>query len=448
MSKKNKKVPEIVSNGLTDVVMGGAFNPMATQVNQTDSLYINCRTYLISNQRQILSQSYVEHGPLRTLVQLPVDDAFRGGFKIKSSQLDEDEIKALKNHMDSMGDEETAKEAIKWNRLYGGAGIVIMTNQKHDTKLDVNKLEGMELKAVDMWELFSNIQNIEDDTRKLDIGKKKDFCFNFYGVNLHKSRVLVLKGITAPSFIRPRLRGWGLSIMEHVVSSINQFLKTKNLSFEVLDEFKLDIFKIKGFNQALLSAGGTEKIQKRVQLANMQKNYQNALAIDSEDEHQSKQLNFSGLSEVQKDIRIQLASDLRMPLSKLFGLSATGFNSGEDDIENYNGMIESEIRPIAKKTILEIAKLRCQEVYGMIPDDLEIELCPLRVMSLEQEENIKDKKFNRVVVALEKGLCSLKEAQESINRDNLLGVKVDVTENFDNDESKRMDDSADVKNVP
>jgi len=430
MSKKKKNGQ--VENGLSDVVMGG-MTPfsMATQINQTDTFFYNIRTYLISNMRQLLSQMYVEHGIIQALIDTPVEDALRGGFKIKTSMLDEEEITELENYMEECQDIETVKQAFKWMRLYGGGGIIIMTNQKHDKPLDDKKLDGMELRAVDMWELFSAQQNIDDDTRRLEIGEKSDFCFNYYAINLHKTRVIVLKGKVAPSFIRPRLRGWGFSYVEAVVSSINQFLKSKNLTFEVLDEFKVDIFKIAGLNQALLQKDGTAKVTQRVQLANSQKNFQNAMVLDAQDEHQSKQLTFSGLADVQKEFRIQLASDLRMPLTKLFGLSATGFNSGDDDIENYNGMIESEVRPKIKAALKEVIKLRIKEKYGVDATDLKLELHPLRTLSHEQEENVKDKKFNRVVISLEKGLCSHKEAQEAINREGLLGVKIEASEGID-----------------
>lgn len=427
MSKKNKK-----ENGLTDIIMGGVtpFN-MGTQINQTDTLFLNNRNYLVSNMRQLLSQIYVEHGIIQALIDTPVEDALRGGFKIKTSMLSEEEITELENHMDSMGDQETIKQAFKWMRLYGGGGIVAMTKQKHDQPLDEKKLDGLEFRAVDMWELFSSKQNIDDDTRRLDISEKPDFCFNYYAINLHKSRVIVIKGKVAPAFIRPRLRGWGFSYVESVISSINQFFKSKNLSFEVLDEFKVDIFKIAGLNHTLLQKEGTAKVSQRIQLANAQKNFQNALVLDSQDDHQSKQLTFAGLADVQKEFRIQLASDLRMPLTKLFGLSATGFNSGDDDIENYNGMIESEVRPKIKSALKEVARLRIKELYGIDATDLRLELCPLRTLSHEQEENVKDKKFNRVVIALEKGLCSHKEAQEAINRENLIGVKIETSEGID-----------------
>jgi phage-related protein (TIGR01555 family) len=232
----------------------------------------------------------------------------------------------------------------------------------------------------------------------------------------------------APAFVRPRLRGWGLSVVESIIQSINQFLKTKALTFEVLDEFKLDIFKVHGFNNAMLTKEGTDRILKRTALANQQKNFQNALTMDTEDDHQSKQLNFSGIAETKKEIRIEVASDLKIPMTKLFGQSASGFNSGEDDIEVYNGMLESEIRSKAKKPCREVAKLRCIELFGFEPDDLEIEFKPLRVLSHEQEESVKDKKMGRIVTALDKGIMSTSQAQEAINRDNLLPVKLDITE--------------------
>ena len=50
-----------------------------------------------------------------------------------------------------------------------------------------------------------------------------------------------MKGLTAPSFLRPRLRGWGFSVVEKLVRSINQYIKATDLGFEVLDEFKLDV---------------------------------------------------------------------------------------------------------------------------------------------------------------------------------------------------------------
>lgn len=424
---KNQAPP--VVNGLSEAIMG--FNPggIGVQLSQVDTLFANNRWYLISNMRQVLSEIYVEHGLVQTLVDVPVDDAMRGGVEIKSKQLHPEQVEDLQTLMERQDIlASVVGQAHKWNRLFGGAGVVIITDQDPAQPFDVtalNKDSKLEFRAVDMWELFWDKQNVEGYNPAI---QEHEFShYSYYGTKLHKSRVMVMKGITPPSFIRPRLRGWGFSIIEALVRSINQYLKANDLSFEVLDEFKIDIYKIKNLNATLLSAGGTQKVQQRVQLANQEKNYQNAITMDSEDDYAQKQLSFSGLAEVMREIRMQIASDMRMPLSKVFGISASGFNSGEDDIENYNAMVESSVRSKSKFEILKILEILCQQQYGFVPEDLRISFKPLRVLSSEQEENVKNAKFSRLMQAKAAGEMTTEEFKEACNRDNLLGIQLDTS---------------------
>lgn len=442
--KKPPKVvenAEQVTNGLSGVIFGQGFEMGlggGSQLSQTDTLFYNLRNYLISNMRQPLSSMYVEFGLVETIVDLPVEDALRGGFKIKSKQLDENEAAEIEMDMHSKGDVEEAKSGEKWKRLYGGAGVLVITDQKSDTPINVEAIKEdtpLEFRASDMWELYWDRQNPDEhnteiltdaeysDEERLD--EDADY-FSYYGKRVQHSRVIKLKGKQAPSFLRPRLRGWGLSIVESIIRSINQYLKSTDLSFEVLDEFKLDIFKINGLIQALSSPQGEQMIAKRLALANTQKNYQNALAMDASDDYVQKQLSFAGLSDVMNGIRMQLASDLRIPLTKLFGISASGFNSGEDDIENYNGMIESMVRPSLIKTLTFMAKLRCQQKYGFIPSDLQIVLEPLRVLSSTQVEEVKTQKFNRLIQARQANELTSEEFREQCNKGELFPERLDM----------------------
>lgn len=424
---KNEAAP--VVNGLSEAIMGFTPGGIGVQLSQTDTLFANNRWYLISNMRQVLSEIYVEHGLVQTLVDVPVDDAMRGGVEIKTKQLSHEQVEDLQTILERQDIlASVVGQAHKWNRLFGGAGIVIITDQDPSQPLNVSALtkdSKLEFRAVDMWELFWDKQNVEGYNPAI---QEHEFShYSYYGTKLHKSRVMVMKGLTPPSFIRPRLRGWGFSIVESLVRSINQYLKANDLSFEVLDEFKIDVYKIKNLAATLLSAGGTQKVQQRVQLANQQKNYQNAITMDTEDDYAQKQLSFSGLADVMKEIRMQIASDMRMPLSKVFGISASGFNSGEDDIENYNAMVESSVRSKSKFEILKILEILCQQQYGFVPDDLRISFKPLRVLSSEQEENVKNAKFSRLMQAKAAGEMTTEEFKEACNRDNLLGIQLDTS---------------------
>lgn len=397
------------------------------QLSNVNTIFKNLRWYLVSNFRQVLSEIYVEIGLVQTIVDVPTEDAFRGGVEIKSKQLDEDQIDELQTSLERDDDYEAAMQATKWNRLFGGAGIIVITDQDPETPLDlasIDKDTPLEFRAVDMWELYFDIENTEGPGPSLSENSETEF-YSYYGVQLHKSRVFRLNGLNAPSFIRPRLRGWGYSIVEKLVRSINQYLKGTDLGFEVLDEFKLDVYKIKNLTNTLMSPAGEDAVRRRVQLANWQKNYQNAVVMDSEDDFDHKQLSFSGLAEAMGGIRMQVASDMRMPLTKLFGISAAGFNSGEDDIEVYNAMVESEVRSKVKWHLLQMIEIKCQKMFGFVPDDLRISFKPLRILSAEQEENVKTQKFTRLLQAKQAGEVTRHEFREGCNKANLLDITLD-----------------------
>ncbi len=444
---KNQAAPKPsaskVENGLGDAIGYTQFSPFGLQsgalgvgtpgteqVSNTGTLFKNLRWYLVSNMRQLLNELYVEIGLVQTIVDVPIDDALRGGFEIKSKQLGEEDIAALVLSLDRDEDLLTIGQAGKWNRLFGGAGVIIMTDQDPEEPLDLAAIgedTPLEFRAVDMWELFWDAQNVDES---MDLsGESADFEFySYYGKKLHKSRVLRMKGMTAPSFIRPRLRGWGFSVVETLVRSINQYLKSTDLGFEVLDEFKLDVYKIKNLVNTLMSPNGQAKVAQRVQMANWQKNYQNAVVLDSEDDFDHKQLSFAGLGDAMAGIRMQVASDMRMPLTKLFGISSAGFNSGEDDIEVYNSMVESQVRTRLKPVSLKLIEVKCQKLFGFVPEDLSIAFKPLRVLGAVDEENVKTQKFSRAMQAKQSGEITVEEFRDICNKGGLFDVTLDTSD--------------------
>lgn len=424
---------------LSDAILG--FNPgvgrpgFSQQVSQVDTIFVNLRGYLISNMRQPLNQAYAEIGLIRTIIDTPVNDAFRGGVDIKSKQLSPEELEELHYTMEQENDIGQMAQSQKWDRLFGGAGVIIITGDDWETPLDLPSIQQgdpISFRAVDMWELFWDKQNIDGDGEPIE--SETFQYYNYYGKQVHKSRVLVTKGIKAPSFIRPRLRGWGMSVVETLIRSINQYLKATDLIFEVLDEFKIDVYKIKNFANTLLSPNGAQKVQERIQIANQQKNFQSAITMDGEDDYIQKELSFAGLSETMTGIRMQVASEMNMPISKIFGIASSGFSSGEDDIENYNAMIESTIRTPSKFHLIKMVKVRCQSLFGYVPQDLQVGFKSLRILSSEQEENVKTQKFTRLLAARTAGEIVSKEFRDGCNKAELLPLQLETDDESINEE--------------
>lgn len=395
-------------------------NPLSPQNSRLDTMFINTRWALISNFRSILSEAYAEYGIVQTLVDQPVADAFRTGYVVKTDQLDDSQKRKLYYYIEYNRINEIIQEGFNWSRLFGGGGIIINTDQKPDTPLDYSQItedSPLEFLSADMWELYTNVPmwNPWESMSKANY-------YNYYGMRLDRSRVLPIMGKRPPSFIRNRLRGWGMSELERVVRSINSYLKNQDLIFELLDEAKLDVYQLQGFNRSMLTPQGTNVAEKRVQVANTLKSYLNALVMDANDKYEQKQLSFNGLSEILNQIRQGVAADLKMPMTKLFGVSAAGFNSGEDDIENYNSMIESEVRSKAKPIVISVLGVICQKLFGFVPDDMNIEFKSLRILSAEQEENMKNSKFNRLIEAVANGLATPEQFMIGCNNDNLLPI--------------------------
>jgi len=455
-----KSVPDKVDNSFINAMGGltaaGAFG--GSQVSQTDTLFKNTRNYLVSNLPYLLSEMYAEFGVVETVIDIPVEDALRGGFEVSSSQLDEEDVGQLIQVVEE-NDIEEVKYSEKWARLYGGGGLLTLTKADKDTRFTIKEIkqgDPLKFKAADLWELnthcikpdsdFQLGEDLTDEQRVTDDALR----FTYYSKTIHASRVLKVLGKRAPSNIRVRLRGWGLSEVEAIVRSINQYLKTTDLSFEVLDEFKIDVYKFKGLATLLQSPKGQEVATKRVSMANMSKDFNTGIALDAEDDYQQKQVSFVGIADVMKEIKMQLAADLRIPMTKLFGQSASGFNSGEDDIENYNAMVESRIRPNIKKTLMHVLRCRCMQLFGFVPTDLKLTLKPLRIMSAEQEETVKTSKFNRVIQARTAGEIDSKEFRECMNKDNLLSIPLDVNKEIaaETDEDDQEEEQADqIKNM-
>lgn len=398
----------------------------------------------VTLNRILLSYSYMTQGLLRTVCDQPVDDAFRGGVQFKSSQLDDEELKELnlefkrKRSRESVkgtkiaqantyagvdlteSDLGTVKQTIVWSRLFGGAGMIVNTNQPFQKALNVEAIgedSPLSFIAADRWELTLSSVNTNDE--------RVPTPFNYYGLSLNRSRVCQLNWAEAPSYIRTRLQGWGMSVMEECIRPINTYLKFEKLLFELLDEAKIDVFKIKGFNTALASAKGTQLIQNRTAIANQQKNFQSALSMDSDDDYVQKQLTFSGIPEIYEQLRISLCAYLKMPMNKVFGQSAGGFGSGKDSLDNYNALVE-HVREKGEPLVVEAGRLRCQQLYGMIPDDLEVEFTPLDVLDGVEQETVKTSEQKRIMDQFSAGLLTGQEACQALMKQGLLLVECEV----------------------
>lgn len=442
MAKKSKTV----NNGLANAVNTSYSNNLIVNMGE---IMANASPYLLSLKPVILNNTYKSNSFAKLAVDLPVNDAFRnGGFTIDSQTLSADEILKLNDFMNDKGDRNVLKDCARWGRLFGGGVVLATTNQKPEAPLNIKTLKDKDVEffACDRWQCFPQ------DASLLLADKftvQNDYTLSEGNILTYdKSRVKVFTGEMQPWYLRNQLNGWGASIFEAITPALSQYIKANNVILELLDEAKIDILKISGLNDVLGTEGGESTVRRRLKIFSEEKNFQSVGAMDAQDDYIQKQLSFGSLDQMIEKIMLLICSALRIPYSKVFGKGSSGFSSGEDDLENYNGMVMSTIREPLTPIIKWMLDIRCMQLFGRTVDDIVIKWIPLRVLRETEEEEIRSKKINSYIQLLNAGVMTRKQVAEQLTTDNIILFKpeeIDAIDDEDIDVEKYQEEKI-VKN--
>ena len=373
-----------------------------------------------------LTNAYNKNSFLQTAVNQKVEDAFRNdGLIIDTKTLDTEELEMLRKVMDEEGDIEAIMDCIRWGRLYGGGVLIANTEQDPSLPLDKKQLKGKKLKflASNRWQCYP--QGISPFNAKSFIFTDAMDGINVKNNNVNaatidKSRVGLYIGEKAPYLTRTILQGWNASIFEGILEPIESLLGGFNVTLELLSEAKIDIFKISELSSTLSSLGGDQKIRKRLEIATANKNYKSSLALDTNDDYEQKQMNFSGLPQLLQQFMYIFCGYLRYPVSKLFGIGSSGFSSGEDDLENYNGTVDSEVRIPARQLITWVVNLRCLQLFGRELPDFRPRWRPLRVMSEKDQAEINSRKLDDYIKLQQAQVMTAQQVAQKLTEDGYI----------------------------
>lgn len=317
------------------------------------------------------------------------------------------------------------RQANIWKRVFGGGAIIINLPDScgaPDTPLDLSKIkkgDKVELIVADCWEIMGTAANVYVGSPAPEINWASDTPFSYYGVPIHKSRVLVFKGKEIPSVLRPIGRGWGLSFYESLCRTLTTLWKSQNARAEFMDDAKTDVLQFKGLaaqaTNPMLQAG----LQKRIALAQSQKNYAGVIALDSEDKYAQKQVSFAGFADLQEQDRYDAAADTRIVLTKLYGMTPSGFSDGDNDRASYEDMVKVEVQNPDIPNLIRIYEVLCRTELG---ETLSVD-CWFPPLSQESpNEDIEYKtKFAKHVIFLESyGAITQGQRAEALNSANVL----------------------------
>lgn len=294
-----------------------------------------------------LSNLYAGDGPATKIVDCVAEDMTRNSWRVNGDDAQETLYK-LGEEIDL-----TAKvtEAMKWQRLFGGAVIVkeyMGDGARLESPVRKNaRLVRLRVYSAPQVELHSSKFSDDpsspyyEEVEVFQIKKKYGGTFR-----VHASRCEVLKG--KPWAFSPtkkytlEQKYWGMSELQApylAISILGAFVQGIGHAGQ---EMAVSKYRLSNLMQ-ILAENSTDALYARMEAIEMSKSLINAVLLGKDEEWGRDQLSFVGLPEVFDRLAMMVSGASNIPVTKVFGRSAAGLNStGEGDTRDYYDMLNSK----------------------------------------------------------------------------------------------------------
>ncbi|MCF3934336.1 DUF1073 domain-containing protein [Acuticoccus sp. M5D2P5] len=342
-------------------------------------------------ERQQLESAYRSNWMARKAVDIPAFDMMREGW---AWQADEAVVGQIENEEKRLGVRRHVLRAIKLARLYGGAAIIVSDgSHNHSLPLNVERIgqRGVSfIKVLDRYHLLSGDLNTDPLSPNYLEPNYYDVASTAGGsTRVHPSRVIRFIGVDLPTELETLTDRWGDSILDAVETAIRDATSGQQGIAALIQEAKVDVFRIDGFMQRIQDARYKQAVQDRFGLVSRMKSLVNAVVLDKNDEYEQKTVNFSALPDVQR-LQLQIVSGaVDIPATRFLSQAPQGMNAtGEGDERNYYQRIGADQELTLRDPLERLFGFTVRSALGTYPDDLWFRFRPLWQMSDKERAEI------------------------------------------------------------
>lgn len=400
---------------------------------------------------QLMNSLYRSHWIVRKVIDCIPEDMCKNWIKI-NSQMTPDALDRFTKLQRTTRVQRDILQALKWARLYGGSGAVIIIDGHEDildSPLDYDMIMPGSFKGMivtDRWCGLTPSEEIIEDIASPDFGLPAYYDWNTETggtVKVHHSRVLRFIGRDLPNWERYSEQQWGASEIEIIFDELK---KRDNTSWNIAQlVFLANLRVLKMTDLGELLAIGDEQAQKdlynTVQAQNWLMSNMGMYILNKDDDFQTHQYSFSGLNDIYESFMLDVAGAAEIPVTKLFGRSPAGFNAtGESDLQNYYDIIEQKQASQLYPALDKLLPIMFMSEFGAIPDDLDYECNPVGSSNETELADIVDKKSNSIINVFNSGLISQKTSLKELRQ---MGEVTGMFTNITDEDIENADDDTD-----
>lgn len=325
----------------------------------------------------------------RKVVDIPAFDMIREG---RNWQAEDTSIEKLEAEEARLQVWPKLAKALRLARLYGGSVIILGEKGGNPAlPLDIDRLAAGGLEYIHVASRYEiSAGEINRDAASAGWGEPTSYTMasNVRGnLTIHPSRVIPFIGADVPDLTHSQ--GWGDSVLQALAEAVENAGLAASSIAQLLQEAKVDVFKIPNFMANVGNEDYRKKVVDRVSLANQAKSITNGLLMDAEEDYQQKQISFTQLPEV-LSLYLQIAAGAAdIPATRLLGQSPAGMNStGESDLRNYYDRLGAEQEVYLRPRLEKLDEVLIRSALGTRPPEVHFVFAPLWQISQKEKADI------------------------------------------------------------
>lgn len=241
-------------------------------------------------------ESLYGHGVPRRYVDAIADEILRHLTSIKLGTEADDQgpamIAAFETFLKQTQFHQALSEVIKLQRLYGGAGLVLLLDDglPPEEPVDIKRI-----RAVRGYFPLSRHNLIPEDVSITDYSRPSHYRIttsqkltddqqaSYVNVKIHQSRVARFDGLYLPWNVRSRNTGWGMSVLQLIWAAFKRYESALSGLESMATDADIFVHKIPGLFQRI-AAGNESDLRKRLEANNLSRSVYGGMVVDTEED--------------------------------------------------------------------------------------------------------------------------------------------------------------------
>lgn len=305
----------------------------------------------------------------KVIDKLP-EDMTREGFVVTTNKGNEDITTEIESYFEKLDLDSKLSKALRWSRLYGGAGIFfnIEDGGLPNEPLNVSSIKSIQSSVViNRFRLKSNggSENLDKNMASKNFGMPVFYNLvssdnlrlrNESFQKIHYSRIVRFIGVEVGESRVSEFDYWGDSLLSRLYNHVINIQGAYDSAAVLMTDFSQMIFKLKNLSD-MIASGSEDLVQQRLALLSKTASIINAIVVEEGEEVDRKSTNVSGVKDILSELKDRFIAATEYPHTVLFGEGATGGlgTQGQSEKRDYYDVVKNKqeeiLRPILRQII-------------------------------------------------------------------------------------------------